>query len=340
MSNTNPMELPHNPSSWGKAISENNLLGKTIFDLENSKSGSAIEYKQFLLLRTLWTQQLREDFSSRADIRAKWFTASSESKADDMLLKDVKVSKMWKRYLLSFQGGHRGANAVEDPDLGTFSLVRYYQQAVLGLTSSNESQKTQYYYTRSAAKSIQASRGNPQTPTPAEKGGLSSTLGRLDINAVESPPWPSAESRMSSYSLQARETALPLAPTEDEQIVNTALILFLTAVTMHFTGKVDWTLERRAFRVRRREGKEKIFEARVDGILRQRSNTNSVLAIVEVKPFERHKYSPIRMQEAAQMAAWICESSGTSMDNPNTTSQAGLQRYVTECLDYRTYTKA
>ncbi|KAL9083923.1 MAG: hypothetical protein Q9165_008330 [Trypethelium subeluteriae] len=333
------MELPGNPSSWGKAISENNLLGKTIFDLVTYKPGSEIEYDQFLLLRTLWIRELREPFSTHALIRAKWFTASSESKAENLLRNDEKVSGMWKRYLLSFESRHRSTNEKEDPDLGTFSLVRYYQKAVLGLTSSPGSQKTRYY-TRSAAKSTQAGRGNPQTPTRSTgKEDLSSGLDSVDINAHESPGWPSAESRLSAYSMQTRETALPLAPTEDEQIVNTALILFLTAVTMHFTGEVDWTLKRRAFHVQRHN--DTVFEARVDGILRQRLETSSVLAIIEVKPVVRYTNSfRIRMQEAAQMASWICESPDTPMNDSHTVSQGALQRYVTQYGNNQAHTKA
>ncbi|KAI1825764.1 hypothetical protein F4861DRAFT_164941 [Xylaria intraflava] len=48
-----------------------------------------------------------------------------------------------------------------------------------------------------------------------------------------------------------------------------------------------------------------MYEARVDGYLR--STSNEVKAIVEVKPCVRSaKREKIQMQEAAQMAAWIC----------------------------------
>jgi len=52
--------------------------------------------------------------------------------------------------------------------------------------------------------------------------------------------------------------------------------------------------------------RKKIFEARVDGVLRTHQGLE-IKAIAEVKPYLRRqgRYE-IRMQEAAQMAAWIC----------------------------------
>ena len=58
-----------------------------------------------------------------------------------------------------------------------------------------------------------------------------------------------------------------LSPTKDEQIVNTALLLFLSTTTIHHPGvKLDWSLERRAFKF------SKLFKANVDGVLLTRSD--------------------------------------------------------------------
>jgi hypothetical protein len=87
-----------------------------------------------------------------------------------------------------------------------------------------------------------------------------------------------------------------LSPTKDEQIVNTALLLFLSTTTIHHPGvKLDWSLERRAFKF------SKLFKANVDGVLLTRA-----AAIAEVKPCIREtKKERIQLQESAQMAAWI-----------------------------------
>lgn len=87
----------------------------------------------------------------------------------------------------------------------------------------------------------------------------------------------------------------------DEQIVNTALVLLLNSVTMFHPGiSADWTMHRRIFHL------SDVMEARTDGYLRHEIR-DAPLAILEVKAAQRvgSKVKRIRMQEGAQMAAWI-----------------------------------
>jgi hypothetical protein len=108
----------------------------------------------------------------------------------------------------------------------------------------------------------------------------------------------------NSASPVGKDTMAQYPPANDEQIVNVALALLLNAVTMHFVPNTDWTFHRRAFQIgNKKSGKG--FEARVDGYLRRLSD-DKVMAILEVKPCVRKKQlAGIRMQESAQMAAWI-----------------------------------
>lgn len=102
-------------------------------------------------------------------------------------------------------------------------------------------------------------------------------------------------------------------PTKDEQIVNTALIVLLNALTIHlesFSSK--WTLHRKAFIAAFGDAE---FEARTDGYLNDQDNPS---IIVEVKHVMRStKLSAIGMQESAQMVAWIksddCETQRNCM---------------------------
>ena len=86
--------------------------------------------------------------------------------------------------------------------------------------------------------------------------------------------------------------------------MNVALVLSLNAVTVHFVPNADWSFERKAFQI----GNKKSgmgFEARVDGFL-SRLSDDQVMAILEVKPCVWVRQSTnIRMQESAQMPAWI-----------------------------------
>lgn len=90
-------------------------------------------------------------------------------------------------------------------------------------------------------------------------------------------------------------------PTKDEQIVNTALVVFPNALTIHFSLSLDWTLHRKSFNAVFEDAE---FQARTDGYLSDSYGTPSVL--LEVKPFRRtKKLDLIQIQESAQMVAWI-----------------------------------
>lgn len=94
-------------------------------------------------------------------------------------------------------------------------------------------------------------------------------------------------------------------PTKDEQLVNTALLVFLNALTVHFSLENDWTPHRKIFVAKFQNSS---FQARTDGYLGDRSN-GKVRALVEVKPALRAiNLRRIRMQESAEIVAWIMNS--------------------------------
>jgi len=114
------------------------------------------------------------------------------------------------------------------------------------------------------------------------------------------PPKCSAATKsdiLSPYSPVGPEAATWFPPTKDEQIVNSALVLFLKAVTVHFVGDANWSFQRKAFNFA--DKRDKVFEARVDGVLLRRCD-HQIMAILEVKPFVRgKKEAAIQRQEAA-----------------------------------------
>ncbi|RDL39095.1 uncharacterized protein BP5553_03435 [Venustampulla echinocandica] len=104
---------------------------------------------------------------------------------------------------------------------------------------------------------------------------------------------------------------------EDEQIVNTAILLLLNTLTAYHPDLgigscMEWTMKRKVFRC----GPS---EARTDGFLRDARHTTR--AILEVKPFVRGTNSrAIRMREAAQLAAWNFSEApqkGTTVQDSN-----------------------
>ncbi|KIX04749.1 uncharacterized protein Z518_05619 [Rhinocladiella mackenziei CBS 650.93] len=111
-------------------------------------------------------------------------------------------------------------------------------------------------------------------------------------------------------------------PTNDEQTVNSALVDFLEALTIRHVENASWNIERKAFELG--DKKDEGYEARVDGLLRRQSD-GRVLAILEVKPCVRcHHQVDIRMQESAQMAAWI----SSYPDNSSTQTSANFTRLL------------
>ncbi|KAF1989303.1 hypothetical protein K402DRAFT_269534 [Aulographum hederae CBS 113979] len=148
---------------------------------------------------------------------------------------------------------------------------------------------------------------------------IAAGLEDLEVGAASSSA--STQDRTLQMSAQppAFGDATQWKATEDEQIVNTALLLFLNALTIHSRSLApigaDWTLHRRPF-VLTDSSKLKAYEACVDGYLRTKKSPAAASAIIEVKPFLRsgQKGDAIRMQETAQMAAWIRSEPHVTVD--------------------------
>ena len=95
-------------------------------------------------------------------------------------------------------------------------------------------------------------------------------------------------------------------PADDEQTVNTALILLIKSVCLTNPSlSPEWTLERKAFTFKARDNKRKLYEARTDGHLRFKHTSQEIsLAILEVKANAR-LFSKLQYRECAQIVAWI-----------------------------------
>lgn len=311
--------LPQTSDEWHTIAKQRGLQSESIHGEQvyrAYKSASAIEFEQFLLLRVIYYSTEHPDQVYHAQHRATWL----RSDAFDAAAASLKARQEWKLYLNSIlpvqqqQTTQAGLSS-----LGLFALVRYYQ---LATEKEHEEQndlsqpKIDFSPVAGRTRSRQAASdwpsGPPETPTRSprgEQGELEVLLQELGLDSPsESSPEPSTP--------EIPETLSPANPSDpdwieaaefkaanDEQIVNTALLLYLNALSIACSQvQGDWTLHRRQF-VLKSNGK-KVYEARVDGYLCSRDN--EVKAIVEVKPFARFRNTRrIKMQEAAQMAAWI-----------------------------------
>ena len=326
MSTSMPKKLPSSPHLWRSQAIQCGLQGGTIFDLDKYHSASKIDYKQFLHLRALWITASQWNFADTKN-RKTWIANPYYNKAK----KRLKEWEFWGPYLETLEQSPEQLRIGVFPRLGTFSLVRHQQLEVNRCKGDKEPTPKFFspvqYQTRSRSRLQQNEPlQRSDSPTPGARAWELS-LPRTPINLVKfqnllddillSLAPESARSDLPEpMSPISRNMVKEFPAADDEQIVNSALVLFLNAVVIHFVRKADWTLHRKAFRIGKSDKKAKEgFEARVDGFLRRRCD-DEVMAIVETKACVREeKELDIQMQEAAQMAAWI----STSPENAGST---------------------
>jgi hypothetical protein len=141
-----------------------------------------------------------------------------------------------------------------------------------------------------------------------------------ELSLSSSPFLPefSAATKSDILSPHSPAAAACFPPTKDEQIVNSALVLFLKAVTVHFVGDTNWSVQRKVFNMADKENK--MFEARVDGILLRRHN-HRIMAIVK----GLGRASSLPMPARPQILFWLAPRSGPALECLNNPAN---QHYV------------
>lgn len=293
---------------WSNAVTRRNLQGKTVHTAELA-SGSKIGYDQFLLLRVLWKP-------GTSEIRIPEVNKFLP-KANELLANYVS----WKTYCDSF-------STPRAPE-GSFAVARHYQKMA---ANSDENTRPNTFVTPIAKRTRHKLRENipdisklqlvtPRTPEmkavkPPQTPDVSSSIDDDDDDDVvpESEEGSSLDEPITPAGHVPDDLqSLMFPPTKDEQIVNTALVTFLNALTIHFdvSETCNWTAHRKGFTA---DFEEASFQARVDGYLDD--GQENVYAIIEVKPVVRHKKNiPIQMQESAQMVGWILTEANRSVSN-------------------------
>ncbi|KAL9624337.1 MAG: hypothetical protein Q9160_001584, partial [Pyrenula sp. 1 TL-2023] len=332
-------------------------------------SGSKMTPASFLVLRSIWKTYTIDKFRL-----PDWLLENNTTSAKATL----SAFDAWSNYLAQIDKDMGAQPKLPADDIGTFSVIYYYQRQVRRLKSTSNidvSPLKAFYLPRKAKDEPSLGPdGPPSSNSPSEtafkrRGGVSERLAPSDesSSSEDSHPWDDSplalRSRRSGETAPQREAAIPerlrssrrtdladlsssldqltlqgespdskgeqkqeqtpehftplvsspldivtplkasIAPAaNDEQIVNTALILLLTTITMFQEGvEADWTLHRRAFHI------ANLLETRTDGFLR-RIKGDTPMAILEVKSHVRDSdTAAIQQQESAQMASWISE---------------------------------
>ena len=317
-----------NPQDWDYHAKRHNVSSSNIYQLQRYDSASKIGDPQYLALRALWNMQDHSKFKPH-----KWGIHSTE-RARQML----RNLPHWKNYLraVSKRVPVDKILPIRD-DLGDFKHVWYHQQ-LIRLTEGTPDLEDNLKFTPVAKRTRALSIGyNRNLFQEAPKGAkMSSLTKRLrDVHLEEAVQ--EAQNESSSSSFEGLESPMDnfardpdykdeeetFPSVSDENVVNTGFVSFASVLTYSIEGvKAHWSQERKGFKVGEIDG-IKLYEARTDGHLFLPSNKTSKV-IIEVKPTMRDKAPRVRMQETAQMAAWI----HVERDIPKG-KQAEQKRYVT-----------
>ncbi|KAJ3528050.1 hypothetical protein NM208_g10400 [Fusarium decemcellulare] len=235
--------------SWQRLAKKNPLISKTIHTYQNLKSVSRVDVEQFLLLHAVWparrlSHRFKDDCEDNHWVRRRTL---------DFAKKHLEGLDAWKSYEESF--------FKHTTPEGTFGLVHYYQQ----LCSNNENAvslvsqpKIEFSPRPSLRPSQRTTRQDraayPETPTRDPKGGgASDSVGEttglfcglnLGSGSSGSSVFSSPLSQLEYFSPVTIDINKQYQAIENEQIVNTALILLLNALTLRCEPAKgsEWTL--------------------------------------------------------------------------------------------------
>lgn len=316
-------DLPKTTREWSNLVAELELENQSIHTYCYADSGSKISLKQFFLLRVLRAKKRAEQVLGASEFRGWELDRHLETSRE--FLKEVPG---WDQYISSYHRSLAELQSGRFSSLGIFSLVRLYQLNVGAVDASSEGATNKVAFTPIAMRTRARTGGaeprptTPVTPTPSSRSWKTPETGNdygisgdedmsileKDLSALSLSGNTPRKIDISPQSPLTEDFARILKDASDEQIVNMALLVFLDAIVIHCPlVKTDWTPERRGFTVKDRR-QSKVYEARVDGFLRHRIRDDEILAIIEVKPYAREgRADAVRMQEGAQVAAWISQ---------------------------------
>ncbi|KAJ6031919.1 hypothetical protein N7540_002651 [Penicillium herquei] len=302
-----PDDLPADYETWSKEMKRRDISDQTVHYGRSLASASQMGYDQFLLLRVLWKVPTRDITHGQLCELLSLNKEFREAKAK------LSRYKSWIKYCESFT----------DPIIpeSSFALAHHYRREV---THTNSEDLSFHFFTpiakRTRTQTLRQRMKNLQlqaTPSKPSKNSQSHALLRPSDDAFSFPDdvdeafQQDIIGESTDDEISAFRPGTPMSPglakilhppTKDEQIVNTALMLVLNALTIHFDDiSSNWTLHRKAFTAKFEAAEN---EARTDGYLHDQDGNPQVL--LEVKPVIRaDKQAFIQVQESAQMVAWI-----------------------------------
>ena len=301
--------------------------------------GSDISHTEYLHLRAVWYHYPSLDHFTELfqDDNTKGYKGyvTPEIREKARRICDEKARpQQWNTYLNELKIAPDKELLKPTPKAGFFAMVRYWQCLVVKHT-----------------KDIQKASDEEATLVSkvSKPGSLAAGFSNLAISdkkpskRAATPTTPARPTEFKPGGTPQVQSYKPAKgndanrPASDETYANTALLLFLQAITRDLPGQfgdTHWAATRIPLRLRDKN-KGLLMEARVDGYLCRSRLQNETfidipLAICETKPFVRRAgETPTERQEAAEMACWIAQHSG-SREGLLQNSASGKKRQVTD----------
>lgn len=188
-----------------------------------------------------------------------------------------------------------------------------------------------------------------QSPSPSDAGRTTSPTGSERLGSSSGSPGSTGRAQPSTASFNggSSEGKFINRHRPDEAIINMSMVLLLQGVCMSLLQTqeyelYDWTILHKLFTISQPDpGNEsvrrKILTAKTDGCLHARHkgrdpDKGDALVILEAKPYRRdvpeNNGTAIRIQEGAEMAAWISTEARKGL-LPSRSDDKTIYRYVT-----------
>lgn len=290
---------PRVPYEWKKMAEEKGITSLSIHN-EELPSASKIKLRQFLLLRVLWKEIQPAGFKP-----SKFGLDRYIQQAKKML----KGYRSWNSYCASFDSSER--------EEGNFFLAKLFQEDTKKVESNDVGANIfiSPISKRTRGKTREKDGAKDTSDDPYSTPTKSSWTDRIEnLHLVDESQMIedfSGDNLWSPWNMVKKDTPGSqewndtTPKSQDEQIVNTALINFLKAITAHFPVLSDWSIHRKALAAKFASTE---YEARLDGYLRGKVH-GEIRGLIEVKSAARKQKSfEVRMQESAQMVAWLLHS--------------------------------
>lgn len=332
--------IPISISDWNRLASDHlrdefrNKVSIDISQIGKIGSASKVNFEDWLLLRSYW-REIRSAPSHEAFFDPK--TAKQLKNESYALLKkqdwwgsliqgsssawDWSRMGPWKHSLQEILARDRNAapaiagNSIFDGSAETRVILRRNP----GRAGRHQGNMREASGSERSGRSEAASVHSSTDLRPSPPGSYSPPL---PVPLGAAPRLRQASDAISLGSNLSAEEKLLSQTRPDEALVNMSFILLLQGLiaplvrTKKEFAPLDWTILHKSFTITQpdRESRSRvpILTAKTDGCMvakpspKSRAEDCPVLAIVEVKPFRRgYSQDAIRMQESAEMAAWI-----------------------------------